>query len=358
MGDFYCRICNVRKVAHEGDACPNCQDPYQVQEPAAPQQPASAQQAFVRSAQRQTEPQESEASGDRRMARRSGRQILGQPTPGAGAAHGARARQVYVAPQENVYTDEQDGGDEQPAYVQAPQAGGMQAPAAQTNQNAPVQTQGKRAPQTEGVVRNIQESKDESSVLERWMRAFMTGTPFPMTDDMMEFQVFSGWNSGVNAATGYSADKVIVYGKINSGKPVQDNSVRVYGVRNGGNEIIATDIENTTDGTFARLKPEPLSAIAVKLITFVVLGLLAFLVFGIISMMSGSGSVSFGISGQAITNLLTTLLLLVGGLMATVYFGKKSFAALKAGGAGLGSNLIYLLIALVVVSSAFQGLFG
>lgn len=285
MGDFYCRICNVRKVAHEGDACPNCQAPYQAQEQAASPQPASAQQAFVRSAQRRTEQQESEASGDRRIARSSGRQILGQPTPVAGVAHSARARQVYVAPQED--TDEQGGSDEQPACVQASQAGGMQAPVAQTNQNEPAQAQGKRAPQTEGVVRNIRESKDESSVLERWMRSFRTGTPFPMTDDMMEFQVFSGWNSGVNAATGYSADKVIVYGKINSGKPVQDNSVRVYGVRDKGNEIIATDIENTTDGTLARFKPEPLSAVAVKLITFAVLGLLAFLVLGIISMLSG-----------------------------------------------------------------------
>lgn len=271
----------------------------------------------------------------RPIVRRNNRQILGQDTAGSSAPGAGTNRQVYVAPQESQSAPAPQAEQSvQPAYVQVQQTAGMQRPAAQSSP-AQAASQGKRAPQTEGVVRNIQESKDASSGLERWMRAFMTGTPFPMSDEMMEFQVFSGWNSGVNAASGYSADKVIVYGNINSGKPVQDNSVRVYGVRGKGNEIIATDIENTTDGTYAQFKPEPLPAMMVKIITFVVLGVLAILVFGVISMMSGGGSFSLGISGEVISERLARLLLLAGGAMAVIFFFQGSWGIIRTGGVNL-----------------------
>lgn len=344
MAEFYCRVCMVRKVARDGDVCPNCEDPYQGTAPAA--QPVQAERVQGQAQKSRRVNAEGEQAPGSTMARSRGRSIL-NTTANAAPQQTQAKRIVYQqpeAPQE---------AQEAPTYVKADP--GVIAPTGAGQQQQSAVPKAKNAPQCEGIVRNIQESKDNSSVFERWMRAFSTGTPFAVTDDMIEFQVFSGWNSGVNSATGYAADKVIVYGTINSGKPVQDNSVRVYGKRDKGNAIIASAIENTTDGTYAQFKPEPIPAGVVKVITFLLLGLLAFVVYFIISLCSGFGGIH--VNTNAIANSLFCIVLLFGSGCWFLHSIKRLFVGMRSGNVDYLSTLISLIVAAVVFISALESMF-
>jgi len=336
MGEFYCSVCNVRKVEHDGDVCPSCQDPYQ-QVVQVPQQTNQMNQAV------QSEPEEQVHDDQPVLIHRSNRRILGGAPQQKAGTHVSRP-----AIQQN---------NTQPS-VPAQVTNSAPVPVVNNNPaNNAVSTQNGAAPQAEGIVRNIQESKDNTPVLGRWMRSFTNGVPFPLTDDMMEFQVFSGWNSGGNNPSGYSADKVIVYGTINSGKPIQDNSVRVYGTRAKNNAIIASNIENTTDGTCAEFNPPPLSALAVRIITGIVFAVILFLFFGLFSAFSGgsgSGGGSF-LSSNFVTYLVLTA---IGGLGIVFCFNqaKQSFANREWG--RFFEFILFALFALALTISFVKSMFG
>ena len=360
MADFYCKVCTVRRVARDGDVCPGCMDDYQSEIPASKPDPITPQTgAQTRNRPNPANPQTGggQSGGGNpqsgpSIVRPSRRGILNQPA-GAQQPTQQSGRQIYVAPAQN------DQQDDDPGYVSAGSTVVTPVSSGHTGAQQPTQTaaKGKNAPQCEGIVRNVQESKDGSSVLERWMRSFSTSTPFPLTDDMIEFQVFSGWNSGTNAS-GHAADKVIVYGTINSGKPVQDNSVRVYGTRNKGNAIIASSIENTTDGTFAEFKPEPIPAGVVKVVTFAVLGLIALIVYSVFTMGSGLGGLGgLNINMDGVTNFLIYVAMLVGSVLAMIYLIKKFFKDMKAGNSDLFMTLVSLLIAFAVMITALENMF-
>ena len=168
----------------------------------------------------------------------------------------------------------------------------------------------------------------------------------------IKFQVFAGWNSGGNNPTGYSADKIIVYGTINSGKPIQDNSVRVYGRRAKNNAIIAATIENTTDGTYAEFNPPPLSALAVRIITGIVLGVLLFLFFGVFSAFSGSGG---GLGGGSFlsSNFVTYLILTAIGGMAVLFCARQVKASFANQQMGRGFEYIFFTLLAVAFTISF-----
>lgn len=183
----------------------------------------------------------------------------------------------------------------QPNTVQTVQSAPLQV--SRPVQVAPAQNQAGQAqagaaaggPITEGIVKNLTDGKDPGGKLTRWFRSLIMGVPYARTDDITEFQVYSNW-TGTASPGSYSADKVIAYGNISYGKPVQDNSVRVYGVRDKNRVIIARDIENTTDGTYSVFDPKPMSATAVRIITIVIVALVGFLLFTLISGVKGIGS--------------------------------------------------------------------
>lgn len=341
MGDFYCSICNVRRVERDGDVCPGCQDPYQQAVP-VPQQPQTVQNSYA-------------------AAQSNDNGYIDEP---AVPIHRSNRRILGAAPQQTNH--------QQPSGLTAQQTSIQQsAPLPVTNtvpvqpaaSNAPAQNTvaaGKKGPQADGIVRNIQESKDNTPVLGRWMRSFSYGVPFPLTDDMMEFQVFSGWNANGNNQNGYSADKVIVYGTINSGKPIQDNTVRVYGTRAKNNAIIASGIENTTDGTYAEFNPPPLPAAAVRMITFLVLGLLLFLIIGVVSGMGGSssGSSAAGTSSGGSGFMTNLILTIMGGLGTLFCFGqvKQAFANREWG--KVFEFFLFALFAIALTLSFAKAIFG
>ena len=336
MGDFYCRLCNVRRVEHDGDVCPSCQDPYQQAIPVRQDAPV------------QTGSDTHDAENEMPvMTHRSGRRIMGVPQRSGGQAGNAAAAQQ---------------AQEQQIQAQPPMSTGpIVAPAADDNEGHTAEKKGgKHAPQAEGVVRNIQESKDSTPPFSRWMRSFSYGVPFPMTDDMMEFQVFSGWNSGPNSATGYSADKIIVYGTINSGKPIQDNTVRVYGTRSKNNAIIAAQIENTTDGTYAEFNPPPLSAVIVRVVTWAVLAVVLFIVLSIFSAFSSAGA-SFNGAGlsAAMSGLLTNVAITALGAMGTLFCINQIKLAFRMHDWFKVFEYVFILaIALAVVSTYGRAIFG
>lgn len=341
MADYYCRICNVRKVSNPGDICANCQDPYQQVSPASGNGQTYASQtasAYEKTAQSSNE--NDDYASDTYSSGRSKRRIIGTTPISTPVSDGESVNEIPSQPIQSV------------PVIPSMQTSATNNPSATSKQKSSVQS-----PQTEGVVRNIVEGKDPSGFLVRWFRSFISGTSFPMSDEQAEFQVFSNWQNG-NNAQGFAADKVIVYGHMQNNKPVQDNTVRVYGRRNKNNAIIAEVIENTTDGTRTEFQPAPLPAMLVKVITLIVLALfvlLFVLIFSGISGISGIG-LDLGNVGKSLGNFAVNLLLIVVAGLATYYCGSKAIKLLAHGGSG--SSIIMYAVGALVAASAFVSFIG
>lgn len=341
MSQFYCRICNVRKVANDGDVCSSCNDPYQ--------QPVVSSPFGTPSAEPANNMNTSDESNDggASIQHKSSRRLLN--TSGSPAAqHGGSKRQIMSQNQTPGTT-----------YQAAPMSN---SPVVQSvPQNAPAQAQGKHAPQAEGVVRNIQESQDRTPVLGRWFQALFGNIPFTTNQDMMEFQVFNGWSSGAQVQnSAYSADKIIVYGRIKSGKPIQDNSVRIYGTRLRNNAIVASVIENTTDGTTTEFDPPPLSPTAVRIITFGLIGLVVLLFMMLGSGLSSGSDMGAGLegAGSAIGGFLVSLVITVVSAICTWFCFRKLISAMKAQSSDqLVTYLVFFFVALAVFLSQLSSLF-
>lgn len=289
MSHFYCRCCNVRKVENDGDICQSCQDPYQ-QQPvvsAPTNDPMQVVNAYLPSSADDSSsytdvaPDSTDDAGGASIQHKSNRHLLNVGGNSSAPSRGSRRK---IMTQQNAT----------PTPVQPSMSNTPVVPVVPQN-NTAAQPTGKNAPQTEGIVRNIQESQDTNvSAASRWFQALFGSIPFTTSPDITEFQVFPNWSSGVQASSNApSADKVIVYGHIRSGKPIQDNSVRVYGTRQKNRAIVATMIENTTDGTITELDPPPLSCGTVRFITFGLLALVI-LVFVMIGSSSGGSLSAFG----------------------------------------------------------------
>ena len=148
----------------------------------------------------------------------------------------------------------------------------------------------------------------------------------------MELQVFSNWTNA-NNPSGYAADRVIIYGTMQNGKPVQDNTIRVYGTRNKNNAIVAEAIESTTDGTRTEFDPPPIPATVVKVITFVALFILLILIWLISSGLRGVGAgIDMNSVGRGIVNMVINGLLALIAVRVTIYCGARAFRMAFRGG--------------------------
>ena len=268
---------------------------------------------------------------------RSSRRIIGVGQPQGSAAPAPSRGQTQVQPVQPVQPVQQTPAVPVPAPAQPQNAQAASAAA---------------LPQTEGVVRNIVEGKDPKGFMKRWFRSFSLGTSFPRTNEEMEFQVFSNW-ANTGSAQGYAADKVILFGRIVSGKPLNDNTVRVYGRRDKNNVIHAEEVENTTDGTRVEIDPAPLPAAAVRIITLAVLALILFLV---IAVSRGIGSLSRGVSeadlsgaAQGITGGLKNLLFAALSAVGVYYFGGKTLGLIRRKG-DFVTLIIFAVLTLVFLS--------
>ena len=331
MSDFYCPICNVRRVSHEGEICSSCQDPYdQVQVPAPAQSPMPQYPNVYPSSS--SSPDD---SGDAYVpVARSRRRVIGsQSSPSSDYSGNARtvltsANQVHssssqpyipsapaqpVVPNPPVPVQSAALQAAPPAMPLSPSSGGGNAGAQASVGNT-------ISPIAEGIVKNVSNGKDQAGAVGRWIRSFIMGIPFARTDDITEFQVYSNW-SGTSTGGGFSADKVIAYGNIVTGKPIQDNSVRIYGVRDKNRMIIADTIENTTDGTCSVFDPKPMSAKTVRIITLGIIAIIILLILGISSGLNGSsGAVGAGFQ-KFIASAICAVIAFFSGKRAASNFG-------------------------------------
>lgn len=299
MSDYYCPVCNVRKVSHEGEICTSCQDPYQDAPIGYAANTQNAQTTVTNTSYSERRYDAAATLHDETpmISHSSGRRIIGA-NPAPQPASNAPNRAIISSQPQSVTVKQQP--------TIAPLVNNTILPgnnsSANTQQN--VSVKGTKTPMTEGIIRNITNSKDQNGVIGRWFKSLFIGIPFTSSDEIIEFQVFTNW-SGNNLSGGYSADKVIVYGNIETGKPLQDNSVRVYGKRDKNRSIIAEEIENTTDGTISVFNPRPISAKTVRIITIGIL-MVIFAIFNALASGLGNG-VTDGI-GAFLRNGLTGII--------------------------------------------------
>lgn len=328
---FYCPQCNVRKVSRDGELCSSCQDPYQNMSAPAPfvQQPRAEQ--TQNNVQTQTPVQTYNTS------------VQNQHVDQADSADTAQPHDGYV-------TISRGRRSNAPLFQPSASPTPPTPPASSSVQTSAVKK--KALPQAEGIVKNVTSFKDKSTAVEKWFRSLFSGVPFPIGDDAMEFQVFQNWNATANSSTGYAAEKVVVYGTISTGRPLQDNSVRVYGFRDKGHNIIATKVENTTDGTCTMFKPEPISATFIRIVTLLVLGLIVFLLLGASFSLPSIPGVQFNLSG-----LLTNLVLVLLGGMAVVFLFRKAKSSFGNNWMSFFGYCLGLLFALSIWIGMLRDLF-
>lgn len=341
MGDFYCPVCGVRPVSREGEICNSCRDPYADSGNVGYGQAAPAPSSFSAAGSAGDSGQ-----SDYQPISRPTRRIIGTQVP-AQPAGGGSVRGIMTGantPAVNQPNTTQQPVQSAPLQVSRPmQVAPAQSQTTQTDTDTDT-------PITEGIVKNLTEGKDPGGKLTRWFRSLIMGIPYARTDDITEFQVYSNW-TGTAAPGSYSADKVIAYGNISYGKPVQDNSVRVYGVRDKNRVIIARDIQNTTDGTYSVFDPKPISSTAVRIITLVVVALVAFLIYALINGVQGIGATARGISTEGMSQSVSKII-------AAFIAGAIAFISGKRAIQNFGNNWksagICALIALVCASACIS----
>lgn len=175
----------------------------------------------------------------------------------------------------------------------------------------------------QGVIQNFDSGADERSFFTRVADSLFKGISYNGKNNlvMTEFQLYENWNSGYSNASSAQpvATRVVCYGKIGQGRPVENNDVRVYGIRDKTNNyFIAEQIENTTDGTYATFVPQKMSATLVRLIVLVIILALVG-VFSGISLPTGSA----GMMSASMYQIVIGLISILAGV-ATFFFAKNN----------------------------------
>lgn len=225
---YYCDRCQVRQVKAEHDLCIQCQT---AQASAHTRMPAPSQVS---------------SSDNSQPKKTTGRKIL----TSSAVANQPAASKVTSSQTQNT---------------------SVSSSTCQTEQAGKTTTQAARgAFIAEGIVKNIDKTPNSMSGLQRWFESLRHGVPYARDSGMTEFQIYGNWIGGPSANS-YNADKVLLYGSVHSGGPVENNMVRVYGKRMADRSIVASAIENTVDGTWTVLKPQPIPSFAVRLVSLGIL---------------------------------------------------------------------------------------
>lgn len=254
--DHYCSKCLINKVANEGDICASCGG-----NAAKQLDPAASRKVSINV--------QTPAAAPSRISTR--RRIISAGSKGGNSASAGQTAAPSATPSANSTAYSSPNAAPQPSSASAQKA-------AKKNANAPL----------EGVIQNFDTGTDDRSFFTRVSDSLFKGISYNGRNNlvMTEFQLYENWNSGYSssAVSKPVATRVICYGKIGQGRPVENNDVRVYGIRDKANNyFIAEQIENTTDGTFANFVPSKLSAAFVRLIVLALVlaaaGLFSFLSF-------------------------------------------------------------------------------
>lgn len=287
--EHYCCKCLVNKVANEGDICASCggNTSKSIEQPTPHRVPIDPQIPDV----------ESVSIPTRRRIISGATNNSSQATNNNQSTDSTTYQTAYTA----------NTAPQQPSSTASTQK------AAKKKANEPLQ----------GVIQNFDSGVDERSFLVRVADSLFKGISYNGKNNlvMTEFQLYENWTSGFGGASSAQpiATRVVCYGKISQGRPVENNDVRVYGVRDKTNNyFIAEQIENTTDGTYATFVPQKMSATFVRLIVLalilVILGL-----FSGISFPTGSA----GMMSASMYQIVIGLIAILAGVV-TFFFAKNN----------------------------------
>lgn len=307
---FYCCKCLVNKVENDGDVCSSCGGNETLQ--------AGDNTSYRAATNAQTSAGNSVNISTRR------RIMTGISTNGTQGVNGTQTNSFANQTMNSSMTS-----------VQQPSTSGATPKAIKKKVNAPLQ----------GVIQNFDTGVDERSFVARVADSLFKGISYNGKSNlvMTEFQLYENWNSGYSSTSSTQpvATRVVCYGKIGQGRPVENNDVRVYGVRDKTNNyFIAEQIENTTDGTFASFIPQKMSATVVRLIALVLVAV----VFSVISGISFPSISSRTMSVSMYQIVIGVVAMLAG--VITFFFGKNS---LRPG----RKPLLFSIAALLVILGIF-----
>lgn len=288
--EYYCRKCLVNRVAHEGDVCAACGGMEQAaggfgfQSPMPPNSPSDQGWPDITPRQRPMDP----------------------------ASHQTRA------PVASPDDDWNDIWPTQPGYGQQTERTGASS--------SPVSSPRKKGlASRSGVIQNFSAGPDERNFFDRVLDSLLLGISYNGGNNLFltEFQLYENWNSGYSASSSSpQATRVLYYGKVAQGCPVENNNVTVYGVfDHRHNYFIAERIMNQTDGTFANFMPQktPVAVIrvlAVGLLLAIVAAAFALFIGGL----GGGGGRSGAASSGGIQQILLGLIVAAAGVGAVIWF--------------------------------------
>lgn len=254
---YKCRICNSNEVDTPGGICDMCaltQDPYVA---AMTGGSRDCSNTDVEAQQAQTDVSDDVAYRRRGKSRRV---LIGNGN---------------ALDQTNAYGNEITTSGDEEQNVKVYHAGSVpEVAGAQPDMTAAAPATSNKGPLTTGIIKNISNDTDDSSMLVKIFAALFKGVPLCFDNNITMFQVFPDFSGTSLNAQGNACDQVIVYGKITSGIIAENNDVEVYGYRDRKNNIVAKSIKNTASGT--TITPNKMiSATVVRLLVLAVLVVLA-----------------------------------------------------------------------------------
>lgn len=213
-----------------------------------------------------------------------------------------------------------------------------------------------------GVIQNFSAGPDERTFLDRVLDSLLLGISYNGKNNlfMTEFQLYENWNSGYStSSTAPQATRVVYYGKVAQGRPVENNDVTVYGIfDHKNNYFIAERIMNQTDGTYANFVPQKISAAFVRMLTvglFLAVMSVAFALFtgGFGGASSEAGTTSSGVGGE-LQQILLGLVMLAAGVGAVIWSRVSRQSKFRLPLIGAGAMLILAGIFIITVQDLEQ----
>ena len=304
--EYYCSKCLVNRVEHEGDVCAAC----------GGTAGTDSGDRFQRSTIQNSSPTQG------RVSVTSRRRLMGSTPP------------QTTAP----VVSSSDTGSAQSNYSK---------PSHEDDTSTSPQKNGQDS--CSGVIQNFSEGPDERTFLDRVLDSLLLGVSYNGRNNlvMTEFQLYQNWNSGYSASSAApQATRVVYYGKIAQGRPVENNDITVYGVfDHKNNYFIAERIMNQTDGTYANFMPQKIPAALIRVLT---VGLLLAIVAFAFALFSGGVGAGTG-TGGGFQQILLGLIIVVAGVAAVICSRSVRQPRIKFPMIAVGALLLFLGIFIMTV---------
>lgn len=305
--EHYCSKCLVNRVEHEGDVCATCGG--------------------------------TEGTGRGPNFQYSTIQNSSPPTQGRVNVTSRRRLMGSAPPQTTApVVSSSDAGPARSNYSE---------PADEEDTSTSPQKKGQDS--RSGVIQNFSEGPDERTFLDRILDSLLLGVSYNGRNNlvMTEFQLYQNWNSGYSTSSAApQATRVVYYGKIAQGRPVENNDITVYGVfDHKNNYFIAERIMNQTDGTYANFVPQKTPAALIRALTVGLLLAIAAFVFALFSDGVGTGTRAGGGFQQILLGLIVT----VAGVAVVICSRSVRQSRIKFPMIAMGALLVFLGIFIMTV---------